>query len=101
MVFFATIITLIVYKLHWQAVLCLIITVIIGLLYTNTRKKNKARIQPTVYHVPQNQIKIIYPGIKSNDINIETKSEFETKKIETKSDLEFETNRNKILNIMY
>ena len=88
LVFFAIMITLMAFQLYWQAVLCIGIVVFIGIFYSMRLKcqKNKTQIQPSVHHVPQNQIKIIHPGIKSNDVDIETKSEskFETKKLETK-----------------
>ena len=88
LVFFAIMITLMAFQLYWQAALCLGIVVFIGIFYSMRLKcqKNKTQIQPSVHRVPQNQIKIIHPGIKSNDIDIETKSEskFESKKMETK-----------------
>jgi 5-bromo-4-chloroindolyl phosphate hydrolysis protein len=88
--FFGAVLTLMILQFYWQVMLCIGIAVFIGIIYSiqiNWRK-NQTRVQPTIHHVPQNQIKIIRPGIKSKDINIETKSDFdsktETKKLETK-----------------
>ena len=77
--FFGAVLTLMILQFYWQALLCIGIVIFIGFIYTlqiNWRK-NQTRFQPTVHHVPQNQIKIIK---KNKDVESKT----ESKKIETK-----------------
>ena len=89
-VFFATIATLMALKLYWQAILCMCVVVSLGVFYSFSLRlkcqKNKTQIQPSVHYVPENQIKIIRPGITSNYIDVEITTESKTEyKTESKN----------------